>query len=280
MACKSTGEKVFTVVNITLLVLLCVCFLLPMFIVLMQSFLSQDEISRRGTFILIPEVFDAAAYRMILSKGSSIFNAYGVTIMRVAAGTATQLFFTCTMAYALSKNDLPGRRLVIALINVAIVFPVPLVPLFLLVKGVGLYDNFWSMILPFAINSVYIFIMKAFYQQLPPGLEEAAMIDGCNQFQLFRRIVLPLSLPSIATVGMMYAVWHWNEWFYSSLFIVDNAKLPLQNIMRGIILNASGSDLALPLANMPPAETVKCAVIIVSVVPILCIYPFVQKYFA
>ena len=93
-------------------------------------------------------------------------------------------------------------------------------------------------------------------------------------------IVLPLSLPSIATVGMMYAVWHWNEWFYSSLFIVDNAKLPLQNIMRGIILNASGSDLALPLANMPPAETVKCAVIIVSVVPILCIYPFVQKYFA
>ena len=280
MACKSTGEKVFTVVNITLLVLLCVCFLLPMFIVLMQSFLSQDEISRRGTFILIPEVFDAAAYRMILSKGSSIFNAYGVTSMRVVAGTATQLLFTCTMAYALSKNDLPGRRLVIALINVAIVFPVPLVPLFLLVKGVGLYDSFWSMILPFAINSVYIFIMKAFYQQLPPGLEEAAMIDGCNQFQLFRRIVLPLSLPSIATVGMMYAVWHWNEWFYSSLFIVDNAKLPLQNIMRGIILNASGSDLALPLANMPPAETVKCAVIIVSVVPILCIYPFVQKYFA
>ena len=108
MACKSTGEKVFTVVNITLLVLLCVCFLLPMFIVLMQSFLSQDEISRRGTFILIPEVFDTAAYRMILSKGSSIFNAYGVTIMRVVAGTATQLFFTCTMAYALSKNDLPA----------------------------------------------------------------------------------------------------------------------------------------------------------------------------
>lgn len=106
------------------------------------------------------------------------------------------------------------------------------------------------------------------------------MIDGCNQFQLFRRIVLPLSLPSIATVGMMYAVWHWNEWFYSSLFIVDNAKLPLQNIMRGSASTRAVPDLALPLANMPPAETVKCAVIIVSVVPILCIYPFVQKYFA
>lgn len=108
MACKSTGEKVFTVVNITMAGPALRRFLLPMFIVLMQSFLSQDEISRRGTFILIPEVFDAAAYRMILSKGSSIFNAYGVTIMRVVAGTATQLFFTCTMAYALSKTTLPA----------------------------------------------------------------------------------------------------------------------------------------------------------------------------
>ena len=111
MACKSTGEKVFTVVNITLLVLLCVCFLLPMFIVLMQSFLSQDEISRRGTFILIPEVFDTAAYRMILSKGSSIFNAYGVTIMRVAAGTAQQVM---QVENSITGQFLSGRRFIAA----------------------------------------------------------------------------------------------------------------------------------------------------------------------
>lgn len=277
---KQGSENAFDCFNIIFLTLISLVFLFPVFIVLMQSFLSQDEISRSGTFILIPRFFDTSAYRMILSKGSSIYRGYGTTIMRVIFGTITQLFFTCTMAYALSKDGMPGRKFVIGLINIAIVFPVPLIPLFLLVRGVGLYDSFWSMILPFAINSVYIFIMKAFYQQLPSDIEEAAMIDGCSQIQLFCRIVLPLSLPSIATVGMMYAVWHWNEWFYSSLFIVEAVKMPLQNIMQGIIMNASGSDLAVPMANMPPAESVKCAVIIISIVPIMCVYPFIQKYFA
>jgi putative aldouronate transport system permease protein len=277
---KSGAERAFDVSAAVILVILSLFFLAPMVIVLTHSFLSPEEISRRGTFILIPQRFDTAAYRMILSKTSSIYRAYGVTIMRVLAGTATQLLFTCTMAYSLSKNYLPGRKAVIALINVAIVFPAPLVPLFLLVRGAGLYGSFWSMIIPFAINSVYIFIMKAFYQQLPADIEEAALIDGCGQTKMLTKIVLPLSKASIATVGMMYAVWHWNEWFYSSLFIVENARMPLQNIMQGIILNASGSDLIAGPESMPAAETVKCAVIVVSVAPVICLFPFLQKHFA
>ena len=166
------------------------------------------------------------------------------------------------------------------MINVAIVFPAPLVPLFLLVKNLGLYNNFWSMILPFSINSVYIFIMKAFYQQLPDGIEEAAEIDGCNQLQLFTKIALPLSKPGMVTIGLMYGVWHWNEWYYSSLFISDPTKRPLQNIMQGIISSASASDLAIVAEKLPPINTLRCAVIMISIIPIMCIYPFLQKYFA
>ena len=278
---KSKGDIAFDITNVTILAIMSFCFLFPLFIVLMQSFVSEEEsIARAGQFILIPDVFDASAYQLLLTKGSTILHAYWITIKRVVLGVVVQLFFTCTMAYALSKNSLPGRKLIIGLINVAIVMPAPLVPLFLLVKATGLYNNFWSMIIPFAINSVYIFIMKAFYQQLPDGIEEAAMIDGCNQFQLFARIVMPLSLPSIATVGMMYGVWHWNEWYYSGLFISEPSQRPLQNIMQGIINSASATDLAIVAEKLPPVNTLRCAVIMISIIPIMCIYPFLQKYFA
>ncbi len=278
---KSAGDAIFDIVNVFLLSIMTFLFLFPMFVVLMQSFVSSDEaIAKAGQFILIPENFDFSAYEMLLTRGSAILKAYWVTIKRVVLGVIVQLFFTCTMAYALSKNTLPGRKFIIGLINVAIVMPAPLVPLFLLVKNLGLYDNFWSMILPFAINSVYIFIMKAFYQQLPEGLEEAASLDGCSQIQMFTKIILPLSLPSIATVGMMYGVWHWNEWYYSGLFIRTPAERPLQNIMQGIINSASATDLAIVTEKLPPINTLRCAVIIISVALIMCIYPFLQKYFA
>ena len=278
---KWRGDIIFDLINVTLLALISFCFLFPLFIVLMQSFVSEEEyVSRAGQFILIPQTFDLGAYELLLTKGSSILHAYWITIKRVVLGVIVQLFFTCTMAYGLSKNSLPGRKFIIGLINVAIVMPAPLVPLFLLVRFTGLYDNFWSMIIPFAINSVYIFIMKAFYQQLPDGIEEAAVIDGCNQVQLFTKIVLPLSLPSITTVGMMYGVWHWNEWYYSGLFIRTASERPLQNIMQGIINSASATDLAIVAESLPPVNTLRCAVIMISIIPIICIYPFLQKYFA
>lgn len=278
---KSAGDVAFDIVNVTLLTLICFCFIFPIFIVLMQSLVSESEsIAKAGQFILIPDKLDFSAYELLLTKGATILNAYWITIKRVFLGVFVQLFFTCTMAYALSKNKLPGRNAIIALINIAIVFPAPLVPQFLLVKNLGLYNNFWSMILPFAINSVYIFIMKAFYQQLPAGIEEAAEIDGCNQFQLFTKIALPLSKPGMVTVGLMYGVWHWNEWYYSSLFISEPSKRPLQNIMQGIISSASASDLAIVAEKLPPINTLRCAVIMISIIPILCVYPFLQKHFA
>lgn len=278
---KTAGDILFDVANVLLLALISFCFIFPIFIVLMQSFVSEAEaIEKAGQFILIPDTFDFSAYRLLLTRGGTILSAYWVTIKRVVLGVVVQLFFTCTMAYALSKPKLPGRKGIIAMINIAIVFPAPLVPLFLLVKNLGLYNNFWSMILPFAINSVYIFIMKAFYQQLPDGIEEAAEMDGCNQLQLFTRIAFPLSKPGMVTVGLMYGVWHWNEWYYSSLFIGEASKRPLQNIMQGIISSACASDLAIVAEKLPPINTLRCAVIMISIIPILCIYPFLQKHFA
>lgn len=280
MIARTKGEKVLSITNGTILTIISIIFLLPLFIVLMTSFVSEEEAIRRGGFILIPEQFDLSAYKMILASGSRIYGAYIVTIIRVLLGTVIQLMITCAMAYPLSKKGLVGRKFIIAMINIAIVFPAPLVPLFLLVRTMGMMNSIWSLIIPFTINSVYLFIMKAFFQQLPESLEEAATIDGCNHLQLFAKIILPLSIPSIATVAMMYAVWHWNEWFNASIFINDMAKLPVQNIMRGIMIQASASDLNVSeVAVSAPAQSVKCAVIVVSTLPILCVYPFVQKYF-
>ena len=147
----------------------------------------------------------------------------------------------------------------------------------------GLLDSVWSMIIPALVSTYFLFIMKAFFSQIPQSIEEAAIIDGCNPVTLLYKIILPLSLPSIATIGLFYAIWHWNQWFDAAIFINSQDKLPLQNLMRGILLQSSAMDLNSNLyenvANQPPVESLKCAMIVVSTLPVLCIYPFIQKYF-
>lgn len=276
---QSKGERTFRIFNALLLTIISALFLLPFLTVLTTSFVSSQEYTQRGPFILFPQHFDFGAYKMLLFQGKAVLNAYKITLLRTVIGTFLQLMVTALLAYGLSKADLPGRRLIITLLVFVIVFPVQIIPLFLLNKSLGLIDSFWSLIFPRLVNTQYVFIMMAFFRQIPPNLEESAKIDGANYLQIFFKIVLPLSLASFATIGLFYAVWQWNDWFDAAMFIIDAAKLPVQNLMRTVVLSSTMAEVMTPGQLPPPGEAVKGAMIIISTLPILMVYPFVQKYF-
>ncbi|GAK57589.1 ABC transporter, Permiase [Candidatus Vecturithrix granuli] len=276
---QSKGERTFRMFNAILLTVISALFLLPFLTVLTTSFVSSQEYTQRGPFILFPQHFDFGAYKMLLFQGMAVLNAYKITLMRTVIGTFLQLMVTALLAYGLSKTDLPGRRLIITLLVFVIVFPVQIIPLFLLNKSLGLIDSFWSLIFPRLVNTQYVFIMMAFFRQIPPSLEESAKIDGANYLQIFFKIILPLSLASFATIGLFYAVWQWNDWFDAAMFIIDAAKLPVQNLMRTVVLSSTMAEVMTPGQLPPPGEAIKGAMIIISTLPILMIYPFVQKYF-
>lgn len=278
------GEKTFQYFNYIFLTLLTLFFLIPFLIVFSTSFVTEQEVARRGAFILIPEVFSLGAYKILLSQGSLLINSYKITLFRVIVGTTLNLFFTSTLAYGLSKKSLPGRNFFITLIFITMLFGGGLIPNFMLIKALGLYNKVWVMIIPGLISAWNMILMRNFFSQIPESLEESAMLDGATPIQILVKIILPLSMPIIATIGLFYAVGHWNAWFDASIYINDTKKLPVQVFMRNVVLSMSSKELDGSVINevagvKPTAETIKSAVIIISTLPILCVYPFIQKYF-
>jgi putative aldouronate transport system permease protein len=278
------GEKTFQYFNYIFLTILTLFFLIPFLIVFSTSFVTEQEVARRGAFILIPEVFSLGAYKILLSQGSLLINSYKITLFRVIVGTTLNLFFTSTLAYGLSKKSLPGRNFFITLIFITMLFGGGLIPNFMLIKALGLYNKVWVMIIPGLISAWNMILMRNFFSQIPESLEESAMLDGATPIQILVKIILPLSMPIIATIGLFYAVGHWNAWFDASIYINDTKKLPVQVFMRNVVLSMSSKELDGSVINevagvKPTAETIKSAVIIISTLPILCVYPFIQKYF-
>jgi putative aldouronate transport system permease protein len=282
----STGEKAFDVVNYILLIFLSLLFLLPFISVVATSLISGKEYTTRGLFILYPHNPTLAAYKMLLGQGSVVINAYGVTVARVLVGTALNLLFTFPLAYVLSKRRLYGRTFLTVLIFFTMLFHGGLIPNFVVVEKLGLLNTFWSMILPPLINPWWLLIMRNFMFSIPEELEEAAIMDGANPLTVLLRIILPLSMPVIATIGLWYAVMHWNAWFDAAIYINDSNKLPVQLILRGILeygtgqySDYSGLAQATEVLDPPPAESLKSAMIVVTTLPILLVYPFIQRYF-
>ena len=278
-----SGERLFQIVDVLLLFPLSLIILLPFFTVVMTSFVSEAEIARRGSFILIPEKFDFSAYRVLWRGRSGIIRAYGNTLFRVIVGTSLQMFMTITFAYGLSRKNLKGREGITVYVFITMLFSGGLIPGFMLVKGLGLLNSRWSMVIPGLISTWNMLVMRNFFMAIPSSLEEAAIIDGANDVQILTRVVLPLSKASIATIALFYAVGHWNSWFDAMIYINDGSKLPMQNILRNIIASTTLSDLDLQSMNemisRPPTQAVRSATIIVTILPILFVYPFVQKYF-
>jgi putative aldouronate transport system permease protein len=274
------GSKLFDVLNTVVLLGIAAITVLPLLYVLAGSFAGESEIASRH-FFLWPRTFVTTTYDYIFGTDTFV-RALLTTVVVTAIGTVIQVTLTLTMAYPLSKSYLPGRTLVLNLVIFTLVFSGGMIPTYLVVRDLGLLDSYWALVLPLAINPFYLIIVKTFFQALPEALEEAARIDGANDLTVFRRIVLPLSKPIIATFSLFYAVAIWNDYMSPLLYINDSNKWTLQMLVRQ--LTAPNADSANALEALQgyafPEQGVKFAIIVIATVPILLCYPFLQKHFA
>ncbi|WP_238653648.1 MULTISPECIES: carbohydrate ABC transporter permease [Paenibacillus] len=277
---RTISGRLFSAVNFILLALIALVTVLPFIHVVAGSFTTSAELAA-NKFVLIPKVWSLEAYKFIFST-NTIFRALGVSIGVTLVGTLFSMFITALMAYGLSRKDLDGRRVFNFLVVFTMLFHGGMIPTFLVVKELGLIDSYAALILPSAISAFNMIILKNFFQNIPEGLEESAKIDGCNDFGILFKIVLPLSLPAIATISLFYAVTYWNTYMSAILYLDDSAKWPIQVLLRQIVVLASGMDHSATLDGTvpPPDQTIKMAVIVVATLPILMVYPFLQKHFA
>ena len=236
----SRSERLFDWMNIAFLIFLALLFLLPFLSVVSTSLISGREYSLRGLFILYPEKPVLTSYHLLLGQGSLVLNSYVVTFARVFIGTGLNLVFTYPLAYVLSKRQLFGRVPITMFIFFTMLFHGGLIPNFVLVEKLHLLNSFWSLILPPLINPWWLLIMRNFMLAIPDELEEAAVMDGANPLTVLIRVYLPLSMPVIATIGLWYAVMHWNAWFDAAIYLNDPAKFPLQLVLRGILEFGTG----------------------------------------
>ncbi|MBR7040872.1 MAG: carbohydrate ABC transporter permease [Clostridia bacterium] len=273
----------FDGLNYLIVSLVAITTILPFIYIIAASFATEYEINTRPLFFF-PHDVSFGAYEYIFSS-NKILRGFGNSVFITAAGTAINLFFTVTMAYAISKQRLRGRNFFLNLVIISMFFSGGMIPGYIIVANVlKLKNTYWSVLLPGAISAYNMMIVKNFFQGIPQELEESASIDGCNDVGVLIKIVLPLSLPVLATFGLFYAVGHWNSYFSAMIYMTGTPeKWPLQVLLREIIILATGS--AGDMSNMdpefvkPPEQSVKMAVIVVSTVPIMCVYPFLQKYF-
>ncbi|MEK3914261.1 carbohydrate ABC transporter permease [Paenibacillus sp. FSL H7-0331] len=270
----------------TLLLLVAATMLVPFLYIFAISF-TDPEVYRSNTFILWPERWSFAAYELVLS-GHGIVSALKASLFITLIGTPMAVTVSSSFAYMLSKRSLPGRKTMLNLIVFTLLFSPGLIPGYLLIKELHILDTWWSIILPGVTNAWTLLVMKSFFESLPGELEEAAIMDGCNPLQTYFHIILPLSKAPLAAFTLFFAVGYWNTYFNAVLYLNDVEKWPLQLFLQQVINSASLELFADPatLANLTqnkspvPPEVVKMAAVIVVTLPILIVYPFLQKHFA
>lgn len=277
---RSVGDLVGEVIIYLILTFLAVIMVIPFIYVIAASFAKESEIQTRPIF-LWPNEPTLAAYEEVFdmsNMGSTVIRSLIVSVLVTVIGTLINLFFTTTMAYGLSRSDLKGKKFLLNMVLFTMVVNGGMIPTFLLVKGLGMYDTYAALILPGAISAYNMLIVRNFFIELPRELEEAASIDGCSDIGIFVKIALPLSMPCLATFGLFYAVGHWNNYFGALLYLDDQKKYPFQLVLRNIVMQSQ--DTSSNADQELPSDTLKMASIVIGTVPILCVYPFLQKHFA
>ena len=279
---RTAGSVAFDALNYLVIGLAAFTTVLPILYIIFNSFATELELQTRPMF-LIPNTWSTDAYKYIFAS-NKLLRAFGNSIFITFFGTLINLFFTVTMAYPLSKKFLRGRTWLLNMVIISMFFSGGMIPGYVVVSSwLGMRGTYWALLLPGAISAYNMMIVKNFFQGIPQELEESAQLDGCNDLSTLLRIVLPLSLPVLATFGLFYAVGHWNAYFGAMIYLTDDKMYPLQLILRNIIVTAEAAagDMSLMDPNFvePPKESIKMAVIVVATVPIMCVYPFLQKYF-
>ncbi|GAA4838172.1 carbohydrate ABC transporter permease [Paenibacillus vulneris] len=275
------SERIFDWCIHIVLLLLVVVALYPLLHVAFSSFSDANQIIAHRGVLWKPLGFSVEAYKSVFDN-PDILKGYGNTLFIVIVGVIINLFVTSLGAYVLSRKNVMWNKVFIFVIVLTMFFNGGMIPLYLIVKNVGLMNSLWATIIPFAVNTFNLIIMRTAFMSVPDSLEESAKIDGANHFTILFKIIIPLSMPVIAVMILYYAVEKWNGWFWASLFLKDRELYPLQLILREILLANSTDSMASGAAaadRFQIGETIKYATIMVATVPILCVYPFVQKYF-
>ncbi|MDF2714962.1 MAG: transporter permease [Paenibacillus sp.] len=256
--------------------------LFPLYYVFVVSVTPFAELMRNGGFVIVPGQVTFDAYQEIFSS-PRIPRALQVTVTITLLGTFLNLAVTTLLAYPLSKKFVPGRSFFLLAVVFTMLFSGGLIPSYLVVRGIGLYNTIWALVVPGMVSAFNLLVMKTYFESLPAELEDSAKVDGCGDAGTLARIVLPLSKPIMATLGLFYGVTHWNEYFKGIMYISDRSLYPMQVLLRNMIQTPNVSQElmitnTLQAAQLPP-ETIKMATVIVAIVPILLVYPFLQKYF-
>jgi len=280
---KSPSRIIFGVINVIFLVLVSICFLLPMWHVICCSFSDPQSLNINTGVVLWPLGTPTLAGYKIVVKNTGIWKAYGNTLLYVAAGTTFSMIMTTIGGYCLSRKSFGLRRVLTLFISFTMLFDGGLIPTYMVVKSLGLIQTRWSVIIPGAVSVMNLIIMRTAFEQVPSALEEAARIDGANHFQILCKIYLPLTKATTAVIALFYAVAKWNSWFHPSIYLTGKRDLyPIQLILKEVLISNTMSDVGsasedalLSLSQI----LVQYVVIVVATLPILCIYPFVQKYF-
>lgn len=274
---RSWQNRAFDIANGVLLALFAIATALPFLHIVAGSLTTTQEYLSKP-FVLFPTEISFDAYRYIFSTPVLIRSLFN-TIFLTVAGTAVSMLLTMMMAYALARKDLAGRNVFSFLVVFTMLFSGGMIPTFLLVRELGLLNTFWSLILPTSISAFNLIVMRGFFQRLPDSVEESAKMDGCNDIAILFRIVVPLSLPSIATISLFYAVTYWNTFMQAILYLKKADMWPIQVILRQIVIMTTGLTNAQFDETPPPSQVVNMAVIVFATVPVLAVYPFLQKYF-
>jgi putative aldouronate transport system permease protein len=274
--------QAFIYLTVSLLLVMAV---FPLFYVLSSSFVSETEWTRSGGRVIIPKKPVLDAYRTVLNEGSAVFRAFRVSVARTLLGTSLTVFFSMCMGYVLSRRDIPFKKALLLMTLVTILFGGGLIPTFIVVNGTGIYNTVWALVIPGLVDSWAVLVFRQFFMNTPESIEESARIDGAGEIRIMWVIVVPLSKAVIAALTLFAAVGHWNAWFDAAVFIKDANLKPFQLMMRDLFTNItimtqrSTSGSAFDLNTRITPNSVRMAITVLGTLPILIIYPFLQKYF-
>ena len=278
---KTPMDHVFTLINTLLMIFLMIITLYPFLYVLFASLSDPNEFIAHSGTLLYPLSPNLDSYWAVLNN-PNILIGYKNTIFIVVVGTGINLLMTCVGAYFLSRTGPMLKKPIMTLITVTMFVDGGMIPNYLLVRDLGMYDTLWALIIPGAISTYNMIIMRTMFQSIPASLEESARIDGAGEWTILFKLILPLSIPTIAVIGLFYAVGHWNSWFSANIYLRDKNKFPLQLILRDIVVKSEVDDMTIGAAfgnSYAMSFTIKYATVIVATVPILILYPWIQKYF-
>jgi putative aldouronate transport system permease protein len=280
----SRGDRLFDLLNAAMLGIILLIILYPLYFVLIAS-VSDSMLVLQGKVWFWPKGLSFNVYYRVF-QNQDILTGYRNVIAYTLIGTLVNLALTIMGAYPLSRRDFTGRNAILLILTFTMFFSGGIIPTYMIVRNLGLVNSFWALILPGAVSVWNLIIMRTFFQNtIPNDLQESAFMDGCSNFRLLWSIVLPLSMPVIAVVTLYYAVGHWNSYFQALIYLSDRSKYPLQMFLRELLIqnqmqNMMETDSETMAQQAMIAEGLKYAVIVVSSLPILCLYPFLQRYFA